>query len=530
MKYTYYQGLIKERISKLAMLTIALLFALTAAMGAIQSSTAASSTNIDYTEIAFTETELGNWSTDRTEPSGGYFSLNNFQGRNDVLELNIDTGNQSTLGQFYYTEGLKRYASNADAVRIDMFVDQDWAEKSVRAGLWGVGNNDDGDITSYPIVEYTTEGQGGFTGWRIWDGVLGGWNNIEEISEGYGEWSTLEIILDESAGEFSILLNGEEIGVSDAGSSTNIADVIVNTFNYGAGSDSYSVRFNNFAYGMIQQPEAPTNLTVVDSSGSTITNGAWTNSYSITASWDKVNGASSYEYSYWNNIESSPYFSEANRWIVDNGAGLSRSGVFNQGEGMHYIAVRAVSSSGLESEWSDTFTVGYDKTTPTASNAMLNDVAVDDAHIRSENCEDIRQAYTVSGEFDFSVMIEDDLSGVNNAWYRVRAMTAGGCTLTNVFSSGRVNLQYDETLNKWVTPEAFDVSELADGLYTIMLASRDKAGNQITNYIDLQVDNSPKNMEECKNGGWMGYYRNQGICVSEFATVNARGNALGNRR
>ncbi|MEO5950429.1 MAG: Ig-like domain-containing protein [Candidatus Saccharimonadales bacterium] len=109
-------------------------------------------------------------------------------------------------------------------------------------------------------------------------------------------------------------------------------------------------------------PAAPQNLTLKDSHNNVITNNGATGSSDVTISWIGVDDAAHYEYKYWNNIPSSAYNTEASAYIVDNGQSLTRSGTFNQGEGTHYIQVRAIDSAGNVSAWSSTFTVVYDVT------------------------------------------------------------------------------------------------------------------------------------------------------------------------
>ena len=111
---------------------------------------------------------------------------------------------------------------------------------------------------------------------------------------------------------------------------------------------------------------APANLTLKTSPGNiTIANDGYTNSYGIVASWDAVVGADHYMYEYWNDISSSPYNS-THPYIVTTSA-TTLSGVFNQGEGVHHIAVSACDAAGNCSAYSAPFVVTYDKTAPVAS-------------------------------------------------------------------------------------------------------------------------------------------------------------------
>lgn len=212
---------------------------------------------IDYTEIPLTEVELdANWVTDRAVPSGGYESVT-FDGRSDVLEVRVDSTNRSEEGSFRYTEGLLRQVDAKDAVKIDLFVDPDWLTKDVRAGFWGADHDDAGARTDYfPIIEFTTAGEGDFTGWRVWDGVAGTWQNLPGVDFTPGQWATLEIFFNESEGRFDLSIGGTyATSTPAAGTTTNVGEVIVNSYNYGPGSDGYDVHWSSFATGDVM--EAP---------------------------------------------------------------------------------------------------------------------------------------------------------------------------------------------------------------------------------------------------------------------------------
>lgn len=73
----------------------------------------------------------------------------------------------------------------------------------------------------------------------------------------------------------------------------------------------------------------------------------------------------------------------------------------------------------------------------------------------------------------------------------------------------------DQSLFSW------DTSSVADGTYTVFLAARDAAGNRDAGSEDsvvVTVNNTPDNMNQCKNGGWENFtnptFKNQGQCVS----------------
>ena len=110
-------------------------------------------------------------------------------------------------------------------------------------------------------------------------------------------------------------------------------------------------------------PAAPV-LSLGTTQGTPLTTGGFTNKSDVVATWTKPTGdIAKYEYAYWNNIPSSQYNTEDKAWTTDV-AGITRSGAFDQGEGTHYMKVRAYSPSGNTSNWSNVFEVTYDKTLP----------------------------------------------------------------------------------------------------------------------------------------------------------------------
>ena len=59
----------------------------------------------------------------------------------------------------------------------------DWEGQDIRAGLWGVGHDQSGDRTAFPIIEYHQDTGLGFTGWRVWDGSIDDWGFPPRIHE-----------------------------------------------------------------------------------------------------------------------------------------------------------------------------------------------------------------------------------------------------------------------------------------------------------------------------------------------------------
>ncbi len=117
-------------------------------------------------------------------------------------------------------------------------------------------------------------------------------------------------------------------------------------------------------------PAAPT-ITVSESGGDVLISGDLTNSYSIITSWPAVDGASGYEYRYYNSIPGNAY--NAPNYYQVQTTGTSLAGVFNQGEGLHHLQVRAVDAAGNWSGWSSVFDVIYDATAPSLTIDPLTD-------------------------------------------------------------------------------------------------------------------------------------------------------------
>jgi hypothetical protein len=255
MVYRHSYGVIKQKLSIVGQLVIAGIFSLTASF-AMFSRASAASVPVNYTTTQFTTSELGNWFTDRKTPSGGYNSLASYSGRSNVLEMRIDAQSQDP-NAFYQTEGLQRTVpAGVIALKADLYIDSSWLNTNVRAGLWGVGQNASHAVSAYPIVEFTTAGDGGFIGWRTWDGVLGGWTNKPNVEFETNRWNRLEIIYNNTTHKFDTYINGDQIESNTADDSVDFSAVILNSKNYGSLGSNYSVHWSNFAYGKLQDKKS----------------------------------------------------------------------------------------------------------------------------------------------------------------------------------------------------------------------------------------------------------------------------------
>jgi len=192
-------------------------------------------------------------------------------------------------------------------------------------------------------------------------------NNITTKNNG---WHGIDVDL--SSGTVSntsatLTVNGTSTQAGEAGGDIYVDDTTKNVSVVDT-NNQYSittpvVSAHDAVYSLI--PVAPTNLTLKTTPGnSDITNGGYTNSYGVTANWNAVEGADHYKYEYWNDISGSLY-NLAHPYIVTTST-TTLSGVFNQGEGVHHIAVSACDSTNHCSTHPATFTVTYDHTAPGA--------------------------------------------------------------------------------------------------------------------------------------------------------------------
>lgn len=91
--------------------------------------------------------------------------------------------------------------------------------------------------------------------------------------------------------------------------------------------------------------------------GSTPVDDGVTETYETTVTWNAASGAATYDYCYWNDIVASPY--RENNCYMTQTTATSQSGVFNQGEGSHFVKIRAIDAAGNVGEWSDAAQVFY---------------------------------------------------------------------------------------------------------------------------------------------------------------------------
>lgn len=193
----------------------------------------------------------GVWYTDRYAPAG-------FSASGGVLTETISSADR--LGArpsgmnttFYNTQGRGfNMAAGVTDVSIDLFVPATYQEGNQHptattngfiAGLWGVAYDSTSTLSSYPILEFASDG---LTGWlQGWDN--GVWHNYAlPTSFAYDGWHKFGLSLNGSNWDY--LLDGSVVGSVDSGGSTNIGSVILegyNAFNSFA-SASYDIKWDN---------------------------------------------------------------------------------------------------------------------------------------------------------------------------------------------------------------------------------------------------------------------------------------------
>lgn len=235
MVYTSSHGIISKDRNKLAVFLVALGFAIITAIGVYMPASAAHGDLLE----PFTQNELDtNWEADRQFPSDGVTSVSEF-GRDEVARIGIDS-DETTAGTFTRTEGIKTFGAGnfGNEVHVDLYIDPVWEDTAVRAGFWVVGDNGGARDNLFGILEFvnlepSTSGAsavGDHEGWRFWDSTIG-WTN-SPIDFEYGEWTTLTIELDSTAGLYTYSVNGEIVGTADGGTSF-IRELFLNSYNYG---------------------------------------------------------------------------------------------------------------------------------------------------------------------------------------------------------------------------------------------------------------------------------------------------------
>ena len=195
--------------------------------------------------IALSPTQAVNtYYTDRYAPAG--FVVENYMG-GDRLKHSISAADCEGCRPggfntgFYNTQGRKFDTPNALSLAIDLYVPAGWASTGRRmAGLWGTGLNNVNAISSYPIIEFTSEG--GTPRFR-------GWNNGVWIDMGlptgfvYDSWVTLDIRL---VGNELLYRVGDLTLAVPAFGTVQFTNMILQGHNAAAGGVTYDIYWDNF--------------------------------------------------------------------------------------------------------------------------------------------------------------------------------------------------------------------------------------------------------------------------------------------
>ncbi|MFZ2253102.1 MAG: PEP-CTERM sorting domain-containing protein [Minisyncoccia bacterium] len=187
----------------------------------------------------------GTWYTDRYAPDAFYTTGGELI---QTISSNDSASNRPAgfASAFYNTQGRKYDVDvSTTEISVDLYVDSDWATMSQRiAGIWGTAYDDANVITSYPILEFGSNGSvGSFQGWNN-----GTWSNFGlPVGFAYNTMHNLSIELVGGLWDYS--LDGLLLGSVDANGSTHIGNVILQGYNaYGANDvASHNIRWDNFA-------------------------------------------------------------------------------------------------------------------------------------------------------------------------------------------------------------------------------------------------------------------------------------------
>jgi len=191
---------------------------------------------------------VGSFTTDRYDPASFTVNPGVVQGRNDVLQITINTTTNAANrpagfgSSFYNTQGKQTTVNTAGSwlFRSDLFVLDDWRVPAksgfVRTDMWATATSGASfaTVSAYPIIGFSNFGPGGarFRGWNIVG--AGGWIDFASTVN-FGAWNTLEMSFDAPSNTFTYLVNGiVATQVSDVGPppTTGVANVMYQAFNF----------------------------------------------------------------------------------------------------------------------------------------------------------------------------------------------------------------------------------------------------------------------------------------------------------
>jgi len=209
------------------------------------------------------------WTVDRYAPDS-FANVGNYQGATNVLGIGIGTNGATAnrpagqQGNFYSTQG-EGYGITGGAgssLSAALYVPTSWATPSQgarRTGMWGVMTDGLGNVTDYPIIDFTNVGTGtadlnssgnqdSFVGFRVWseaaNGGNGGWIDLASAVN-YGGWN--ELSMQFTGTDFQYFINGVDVLDVAAGSgSTTFSNVLMEAVNFNG--DTYFPNVDASAY------------------------------------------------------------------------------------------------------------------------------------------------------------------------------------------------------------------------------------------------------------------------------------------
>lgn len=447
----------RTRYQRVKNLTLAAVLAVSSLVATVQ---VALSTQVSAVPGAvYSTVSLNGWTTDRTYPSGGT-AVESYMGRM-ALRLAVDNENASASTGFYRTEGVKTAIANSDSVKADLYVESDWDDKDIRAGLWVVGRDTSGAITSYPIVEYTQSTS--FEGWRIWDSASpAGWVNYPAVGYNVDGWNALELSKNSADDTITdVYINGALVGTSTGDPTDYFTEIILNSYNYAQTADkNYTASWSNVEVGSYR-PDMVENVRITrDADGTVMADETVVSDTDYTLRWDRVDNTERYQIRVTdpNGDTQAKRYTGTPRFALDD---ATRHGHFGTIEGQWSYEIRNKdATTGLWSEWTDPIGLGYDTTRPEVE--LLNGQPV------------VNGTSTI-----FQVKATDNVE-----LHRVVGNLYQGGTLIKSTQSGVVNDIDEYTHN-------VNLGSLAEGTYSLRYNALDKAGHlSQTKNFSFRVDNT----------------------------------------
>jgi len=190
----------------------------------------------------------GTWYTDRRAPAQFYQNTADNTLTEMIAGADQDPVTTPGIG-FNNTQGRKYdLAAGTTSLSVDLYVSGDWVSGASatqrKAGLWGTGIDDLGNITAYPIVEFANGGFEAYdsnTGLFTTLGLPSGFN--------YGQYYTMTIAL---VGDQIVYTVGDLTASYDANGTTQFANIMLQGYNYGT---NYKIHWDNVATSTGAAPE-----------------------------------------------------------------------------------------------------------------------------------------------------------------------------------------------------------------------------------------------------------------------------------